>query len=158
MPKRKLTVLTDSASDQITFSSRSHLWAKRNCENYGLWSSGLSGIRIERTSSSASNFFSGAAAYANGRIFMTLTTVGLALKLPQDSRDLLIGNGATPLRYFAKGPIKKDYVLVPKRLANDEERLASWIRESIRFAQTFPKSNLRRPHLSPPTVRRHLRN
>ncbi len=104
------------------------------------------------------HFFSGAAAYANGHIFMTLTTVGLALKLPQDSRDLLIGNGATPLRYFAKGPIKKDYVLVPKRLANDEERLASWIRESIRFAQTFPKSNLRRPHLSPPTVRRRLRN
>ncbi len=86
------------------------------------------------------HFFSGAAAYANGRIFMTLTTVGLALKLPQDSRELLIGNGASPLRYFPKGPIKKDYVVVPKALANDEETLSSRIRESIRFAQTFPKS------------------
>jgi TfoX/Sxy family transcriptional regulator of competence genes len=86
------------------------------------------------------HFFSGAAAYVNGRIFMTLTTAGLALKLPQDSRELLIGNGARPLRYFPKGPIKKDYVVVPKALSNDEETLASRIGESIRFAQTFPKS------------------
>ena len=91
------------------------------------------------------HFFSGAAAYANGRIFMTLTTVGLALKLPKDSRELLIGNGARPLRYFPKGPIKKDYVVVPKALANDEETLTSWIRKSIRFAQTFPKPTSRRP-------------
>ena len=91
------------------------------------------------------HFFSGAAAYANRRIFMTLTTVGLALKLPQASREVLIGNGARPLRYFPKGPIKKDYVVVPKALAIDEETLASWIRESIRFAQTFPRSNLPAP-------------
>ncbi len=96
------------------------------------------------------HFFSGAAAYANGRIFMTLTTVGLALKLPQDSRELLIGNGARPLRYFPKGPIKKDYVVVPKVLTDDEETLASWIRESIRFALTFPKSTSPRPHSGPP--------
>jgi TfoX/Sxy family transcriptional regulator of competence genes len=95
------------------------------------------------------HFFSGAAAYAHGRIFMTLTTVGLALKLPKDSRELLIGKGAKPLRYFSKGPIKKDYVVVPKALANDEETLASWIRESIRFAQTFPKSTSPRPQSGP---------
>jgi TfoX/Sxy family transcriptional regulator of competence genes len=86
------------------------------------------------------HFFSGAAAYVNGRIFMTLTTAGLALKLPQDSRELLMGNGARPLRYFPKGPIKKDYVLVPRALVNDEARLAPRIRESIRFAQTFTKA------------------
>ncbi len=95
------------------------------------------------------HFFSGAAAYANGRIFMTLTSVGLALKLPQDSRELLIGNEASPLRYFPKGPIKKDYVVVPKALANDEETLASRIRESIRFAQTFPKATSPRAHGGP---------
>jgi TfoX/Sxy family transcriptional regulator of competence genes len=71
---------------------------------------------------------------------MTLTTAGLALKLAQDYRELLIGNGARPLRYFPKGPIKKDYVLVPRALVNDEATLASRIRESIRFAQTFTKA------------------
>jgi TfoX/Sxy family transcriptional regulator of competence genes len=91
------------------------------------------------------HFFGGAAAYANGRIFMTLTTVGLALKLPKGSRELLIGYGGRPLRYFPKGPIKKDYLVVPKALANDEETLGPWIRESIRFTQTFPKAT-RRAH------------
>ena len=90
------------------------------------------------------HFFSGAAAYANGRIFMMLTTVGLALKLPKDSRELLIGEGAKPLRYFPKGPLKKDYVVLPKALADDEETLASLVGESIRFAQTFPRGNLPR--------------
>ncbi len=31
------------------------------------------------------------------------------------------------------------YVVIPNTLAGDEEALAPWIRESIRFAQTFPK-------------------
>jgi TfoX/Sxy family transcriptional regulator of competence genes len=88
------------------------------------------------------HFFSGAAAYANGCIFMTMTTVGLALKLPKDSRELLIGKGAKPLRYFSKGPVKKDYVVLPKALADDEETLASLVRESIRFTQTFPRGKL----------------
>jgi TfoX/Sxy family transcriptional regulator of competence genes len=48
------------------------------------------------------HFFGGAAAYANGRIFMTLTSRGLALKLQRDSRELLIRAGARPLRYFSK--------------------------------------------------------
>jgi TfoX/Sxy family transcriptional regulator of competence genes len=91
------------------------------------------------------HFFGGAGAYSNGRIFMTLTSRGLALKLPKDSRELLIGDGARPLRYFPKGPIKKDYVVIPSTLADDEEALAPWVRESIRFAQTFSKANLPTP-------------
>ena len=84
------------------------------------------------------HFFTGAAAYANGRIFMTLTNVGTALKLPSASRARLIDQGARPLRYFPNGPVKKDYVIVPKRMAGDADILAPWIVESVRFAQTFP--------------------
>ena len=85
------------------------------------------------------HFFGGAAAYAGGSIFMTLTSQGLALKLPKDSRELLIGNGARPLRYFPNGHIKKDYVLVPSNLADDIDALAPWIKESLRFVQTLSK-------------------
>ena len=35
------------------------------------------------------HFFSGAALYANGRIFASLTPAGLAIKLPEDSRSAL---------------------------------------------------------------------
>jgi TfoX/Sxy family transcriptional regulator of competence genes len=87
-----------------------------------------------RTALECKHFFSGAAAYANGRIFMTLTTVGLALKLPEESRAALIERGAKPLRYFPRGPIKKDYVVIPRRLAEDEDALAPWIKASIRFS------------------------
>ena len=83
-------------------------------------------------------FFGGAAAYADGRIFMTLTTVGLALKLPEPSRMAWIDRGARPLRYFPKGPIKKDYVLVPKSVENHLDDLMPSVEESIRFAQSFP--------------------
>ena len=83
-------------------------------------------------------FFGGAAAYADGRIFMTLTTVGLALKLPESPRMAWIERGARPLRYFPKGPIKKDYVLVPESVENHLEDLVPSVEESIRFAQSFP--------------------
>ncbi len=90
------------------------------------------------------HFFSGAAGYANGRIFITLTTVGLALKLPEETRAALLDKGAEALRYFPNAPIKKDYVLIPKQLADDQAALAAWIVESIRFAQTFPRPRSRK--------------
>ncbi len=85
------------------------------------------------------HFFGGAAAYAEGRIFMTLTTAGLALKLPQDARARLTGEGAVPLRYFATGPVKKDYVILPRSLAEDPDALTPWIEKSIGFVRTLPK-------------------
>ncbi len=84
------------------------------------------------------HFFGGAAAYADGRIFMTLTTVGLALKLPEASRLTLLDAGAMPLQYFPNAPIKKDYVVLPDDLANDANALAPWIAESVAFSRTFP--------------------
>lgn len=58
------------------------------------------------------HFFSGAALYANRAICASWTPVGLAFKLPQtDVTRLIANNRAKPLRYFAGGNIKKDYVL-----------------------------------------------
>ena len=60
------------------------------------------------------HFFSGAAAYAQGRICITLTPVGLAMKLPKNSQARLLKAGGKVLRYFPKAPIKKDYVVLPQ--------------------------------------------
>jgi TfoX/Sxy family transcriptional regulator of competence genes len=86
------------------------------------------------------HFFSGAAAYANGRIFMTLTSVGLALKLSSESRADLLGLGARPLRYFSHGPIKKDYVVVPQSVAGDIDAVTPWIARSVLFALSLSKA------------------
>jgi TfoX/Sxy family transcriptional regulator of competence genes len=77
------------------------------------------------------HFFSGAAAYADGKIFMSLTPVGLALKLPDETRQALLARGGKPLRYFPKAPVKKDYVVLPKKLAADRKALAALVRESV---------------------------
>ena len=42
------------------------------------------------------HFFSGAAAYANDRICISLSLVGLAMKLPEDGRAKLMALGAYP--------------------------------------------------------------
>ena len=82
------------------------------------------------------HFFSGAAAYANDRICISLTGVGLAMKLPEDGRARLLADGAEPLRYFPKAPIKKQYVVLPPHIVADE--LAVWVRKSIDYVLTLP--------------------
>jgi hypothetical protein len=58
------------------------------------------------------HFFSGAAAYREGSIVASLTPVGLAFKVPNEVREALMQRGrVTPLRYFPKAPIKREYVL-----------------------------------------------
>ncbi len=82
------------------------------------------------------HFFSGAAAYDNGHIFMSLTPAGLALKLPESDRDALMSEGATPLKYFPKAPVKKEYVVLPRKLVDEERALEAWITKSIEFGRT----------------------
>lgn len=101
---------------------------------------------MERTMSSRSkqirleykHFFSGAAVYANGRICITLTPVGLALKLPESLRnDLTKEEGTKALQYFPDAPIKKDYIVLPDRLVNDRESLQLWAEKSIDYVVTL---------------------
>ncbi len=86
------------------------------------------------------HFFSGAALYAEGRICISLTPIGLALKLPESTRNrLLKGKKVVPLRYFPKAPIKKDYVLFPGGVGKGGVTLRAYVRESIEYALTLPK-------------------
>jgi len=80
------------------------------------------------------HFFSGAAVYANGKICITLTPIGLALKLPEeDIKSLIDEEGAKPLQYFPEGPIKKNYVLLPGNIVGDSKKLEYWVKLSIEY-------------------------
>jgi TfoX/Sxy family transcriptional regulator of competence genes len=80
------------------------------------------------------HFFSGAAVYARGKICMSWTPVGFAIKLPEASRNsLLKQSGAKLLRYFPQGPIKKDYVVLPESLLEDIGRLRRLAKASIAY-------------------------
>jgi len=86
------------------------------------------------------HFFSGAAVYANGRICISLTPVGFAIKLPEESRNALLKQkGAKHLRYFPNGPIKKDYLVLPKTMLKDMRTLRRWVRVSIEYVLTLPE-------------------
>lgn len=86
------------------------------------------------------HFFSGAAVYANGRICISLTPAGFAIKLPEKSREVLLKEkGTKSLRYFPKGPIKKDYVVLSKAMVKDMKLLRSWVKVTIEYALTLPK-------------------
>lgn len=93
------------------------------------------------------HFFSGAAAYADGRICITLSGVGLAMKLPDDARARLREEGAKSLRYFPKAPIKKQYVILPTAVRDDADSLRFWARHSIDHVLTLPEP--RRKKLKP---------
>ena len=80
------------------------------------------------------HFFGGAAVYANGRLCASLSPVGFAIKLPKEWRDrLLKGRGAKPLRYFPKGPVKKEYVVLPKALIGDPNGLRGMLEISVAY-------------------------
>ncbi len=64
------------------------------------------------------HFFSGAAAYREAAIVASLTPAGLAFKVPAEVHDDLLSRGlATSLRYFPKGPVKRNYVLFDRNSA-----------------------------------------
>ena len=87
------------------------------------------------------HFFSGAALYVNGKICMSLTPIGFAIKLPEESRNVLLKQkGIKPLRYFPKGPIKKDYVILSKTILNDVNILRYWVKLCIEHVVSLPES------------------
>ena len=76
-------------------------------------------------------FFGGAAAYVNGKICLSFSKVGFAVKLPAAECQQLLQDGAQPLRYFPRAPIKKEYVILPAHIMNDQVSLRKWVRKCI---------------------------
>ena len=86
------------------------------------------------------HFFGGAALYAEERICLSLSPAGLGIKLPKETRDRLLRDGAAvPLRYFPNGPIKKGYALFLGGVAEGNETLHGYVNESIGYVLTLPK-------------------
>ena len=86
------------------------------------------------------HFFSGAAVFANGKICITLTPAGLAMKLPEKHRNKLLKNkDAKPLHYFPGSPIKKEYVVFPKDIKNNLRSLRYWVKISVEYVISLQK-------------------
>lgn len=79
------------------------------------------------------HFFSGAVAYRDGSIAVSLTPVGLAFKVTAEVRQYLLDSGrSSPLRYFPKSPVKRDYVLFTDSTIGPREATRLIVGDDIR--------------------------
>ncbi len=82
------------------------------------------------------NVFGAVAGYVNGAIFISSGSFGIALRLPPEIlRELLRDDGAQPLRYFEKGHVKKEYVVLPERILEDRPRFKKLVDASIEYVK-----------------------
>ena len=85
------------------------------------------------------HFFSGAALYANGKIFVSLSPAGFAIELPEDTRRSLIDEGkGTEFRFFANGPVKRGYVALAESTVADDESMRELIAMGVNHALHMP--------------------
>jgi len=78
--------------------------------------------------------FGAVGGYVNGNIFISCGKFGIALRLPPKILDRLFREiDVAPLRYFAKGHIKKQYAVIPQRLLKDKREFGKLLDESISF-------------------------
>ncbi len=83
--------------------------------------------------------FGGVCGYADGRIFASLSNVGLALKLsPEGQAELLMIEAAKRLRYEPDAPESKQYIVVPEALCGTDRELAVWVKSSLDYVLSLP--------------------
>lgn len=83
--------------------------------------------------------FGGVCAYVGGRVFASLSNIGLGLKLaPSAQDDLLAEPGAKRLRYEPDAPESKQYIVIPESAVSDAETLAPWVKRSVEYVLTLP--------------------
>ena len=99
----------------------------------------------QNSSLECKHFFSGAALYVDKRICITLTPGGLAIKLPPQTRESLLQNKiAAPLKYFASGPVKKEYALFSSGIDDSEDMLIGYVEEGINYVLSLPEAKTSR--------------
>jgi hypothetical protein len=81
------------------------------------------------------NVFGATGGYVSGRIFVSCGKFGLALKLPPRTINELLEkeSGVKYLKYFTKGHVKKDYLILPERIIADKVRFRELVNKSVRF-------------------------
>ncbi len=83
--------------------------------------------------------FGGACAYVRGRVFASLSNVGLALKLPPEAQEELLKQaGAKRLQYSEEDPPSRQYIVVPPVTLERLESLAEWVRRSVEHVMKLP--------------------
>ena len=80
------------------------------------------------------HFFTGAAAYVHNKIFCTYTPSGIAIKLSLEEREKLLKlEKGSELRYFPNAPVKKEYIILNRKIIENIEELHYWIKIAMNY-------------------------
>ena len=83
--------------------------------------------------------FGGVCACVGGRVFASLSDIGMALKLPPEAQAALLAEpGAKRLQYEPDAPPSKQYVVVPLPMQADPAALAPWLARSVEYVLALP--------------------
>jgi TfoX/Sxy family transcriptional regulator of competence genes len=89
--------------------------------------------------------FGGIGVYANDRMCVSLSDVGLAVKLaPAQQEELLKLKGAKRLQYEPSSPPSKSYIVVPDAMLSDRKALGHWLALSADQAAAAPAKKSRK--------------
>ena len=80
------------------------------------------------------NVFGAVCGYVNENIFISCGRFGIALRLPPETlTELFQEKDTSQLRYFPKGHVKKEYVVISKRIIDDQDRFKKILNKSIKY-------------------------
>lgn len=97
------------------------------------------GMMAEEVELSTKYMFGGIMCYAYGRPFISLSNVGIGVKLSSAERDdLLTIDGTKPLRYEPNSPPSKSYTIVPFEWHQEFEKLLPVLQQSATYVKTLP--------------------
>ena len=97
--------------------------------------------------------FGGVGVYANDRMCVSLSDVGLAVKLAgAEHAALLKLKGAKPLQYEPSMPPSKTYVVVPDAMLADRKALGLWLAVSATQAAAAPAKKPRKTTQKPVAI------
>lgn len=99
--------------------------------------------------------FGGIGVYAHDKMCVSLSDVGLAVKLTGDEHAALLKlKGAKPLQYEPGQPVSKTYVVVPDAMLKDRKALGHWLGVSAAQVAKAPVKKPRKTRVSAVSKRR----
>ncbi|MEI9994135.1 MAG: TfoX/Sxy family protein [Rhizomicrobium sp.] len=89
--------------------------------------------------------FGGIGVYANDRMCVSLSDIGVAVKLPPREQETLLAlEGARRLQYEPAMPPSKTYIVVPDAMLSDRKTLGHWLAVSASHAAAAPAKTSRK--------------
>jgi len=99
--------------------------------------------------------FGGIGVYANDRMCVSLSDIGLAVKLaPAEQEALLKLKGAKRLQYEPSMPPSRTYIVVPDAMLRDRKALGHWLSLSAAQAAAAPAKKRAKAPVGPRKARR----